>query len=514
MWFDKPRTWLEKHTLCKVPVLCAGTLLFLGAAYVVYYRHSDLWHLWLPTSIYNDEVMYNRQVAGILAGGQPSGYFGYNETHAEVGRFGAWGPILIGLYALPGLVTGDGVNAMFWCNILFAVAGWAVFAWGTRLPWYKQLAFGVALFCVSLPLQMVFSGLAEPSQYFLILVIVGAAVALQRDSRRGWFVLLALACTLITLVRAYTALLWIFPIVVLWNRKRSWSVVSIVLAFVSLLGYFAVTAWCNAPFFTGGDVDYTVFECLANGRVLEGVSYEVGRIFQQIGTLWENYVAPTLAGELKPQGLAFLVMELLFLITLISLCLDLWHKRPVMIRACALVCVFLSQMAMLALYTMDPMTRHYTMLAVLLLAACVYEWRAGWLVWLPTLVFPLLAGDGMQLRPLPTYSAQIDAQIQQVHAALADAQSDCESKDPWAHTIAYAYGDNVFHGYLYAVPSGMGIEFDWNTYLADETQPIYSHYAMVNHGTEAEARLLADGWQELVSTEDLVVYEQNTENEA
>ena len=101
-----------------------------------------------------------------------------------------------------------------------------------------------------------------------------------------------------------------------------------------------------------------------------------------------------------------------------------------------------------------------------------------------------------------------------MHAALADAQSDCESKDPWVHTIAYAYGDNVFHGYLYAVPSGMGIEFDWNTYLADETQPIYSHYAMVNHGTEAEARLLADGWQELVSTEDLVVYEQNTENEA
>ena len=31
---------------------------------------------------------------------------------------------------------------------------------------------------------------------------------------------------------------------------------------------------------------------------------------------------------------------------------------------------------------------------------------------------------------------------------------------------------------------------------------------MVNHGTDAEARLLADGWQELVSTEALVVYER------
>ena len=49
---------------------------------------------------------------------------------------------------------------------------------------------------------------------------------------------------------------------------------------------------------------------------------------------------------------------------------------------------------------------------------------------------------------------------------------------------------------------------DNNTYLADPANPIYSRYAMVNHGTDAEARLLADGWQELVSTKDLVVYER------
>ena len=58
------------------------------------------------------------------------------------------------------------------------------------------------------------------------------------------------------------------------------------------------------------------------------------------------------------------------------------------------------------------------------------------------------------------------------------------------------------------LPAGMGIEFDNNTYLADPANPIYSRYAMVNHGTDAEARLLADGWQELVSTKDLVVYER------
>ena len=42
----------------------------------------------------------------------------------------------------------------------------------------------------------------------------------------------------------------------------------------------------------------------------------------------------------------------------------------------------------------------------------------------------------------------------------------------------------------------------------DPEETIYSRYAMVNHGTNAEARLLADGWQEVISTEDLIVYER------
>ena len=82
------------------------------------------------------------------------------------------------------------------------------------------------------------------------------------------------------------------------------------------------------------------------------------------------------------------------------------------------------------------------------------------------------------------------------------------STDPWDNTLAYAYADDVFHGYLYAVPAGMGIEFDMNTYIADPDETIRSRYAMVNHGTDAEARLQADGWQPLVSTDDLIVYER------
>ena len=135
------------------------------------------------------------------------------------------------------------------------------------------------------------------------------------------------------------------------------------------------------------------------------------------------------------------------------------------------------------------------------------EESARGLVWLPVLAVVLLPINA-ERSTLSTYFDEMGSQITAVETALQERMDARASADPWDNTLAYAYADDVFHGYLYAVPAGMGIEFDMNTYIADPEETIYSRYAMVNHGTDAEARLLADGWQPLISTEDLIVYER------
>lgn len=125
---------LKRCSWLAVALCAAGAALFLLVAYVWLYHDCDLWHLWLPKSANNDEVIYNRQVVGVLTGGQPRGVFGYNESRAALGHFGAWGPVLPLLYGIPGLLVGVGVNTMFWCNVLFAVAGWVIFARGHGCP--------------------------------------------------------------------------------------------------------------------------------------------------------------------------------------------------------------------------------------------------------------------------------------------------------------------------------------------------------------------------------------------
>ena len=82
----------------------------------------------------------------------------------------------------------------------------------------------------------------------------------------------------------------------------------------------------------------------------------------------------------------------------------------------------------------------------------------------------LLLPMNFQRGSLPEKNAEMAAQMQTVEAALTASVQDAGA-DPWDHTLAYAYDDGVFHGYLYAVPAGMGIEFDKNSYLWDEGKP-------------------------------------------
>ena len=125
------------YTLCTA----AAALVFLLAYELVVYR-VPVTEIFLPVSSWSDEVIYSKQLAAAVQYGAPQGYFGFNESHAAVGTYAAWGPAVFLVYALPGLLL-RGQNAFLWCNLLFVVLGWTFFARAARLGWKRQLAFAV-----------------------------------------------------------------------------------------------------------------------------------------------------------------------------------------------------------------------------------------------------------------------------------------------------------------------------------------------------------------------------------
>ena len=132
-------------------LLCVlGAIVFLFVFYSLAYR-TPLWDVWLAPNMDNDEVIYNRQIVSVITHGGPQGYFGYDETHAAIGRYGGWGPILIWAYALPGFLFGSSINTVFWCNILFGILGLAIFARAARLNVREQLVCAATLVCLWIP---------------------------------------------------------------------------------------------------------------------------------------------------------------------------------------------------------------------------------------------------------------------------------------------------------------------------------------------------------------------------
>ena len=66
---------------------------------------------------WNDDVLYYKQLASVLKYGYPKGFFGYNESQASIGAFGAWSPALFYIYAVPAWAIGIRPNMVLLCNI-------------------------------------------------------------------------------------------------------------------------------------------------------------------------------------------------------------------------------------------------------------------------------------------------------------------------------------------------------------------------------------------------------------
>lgn len=469
---QKIRTCLQRTPNA---LLCAlGAVVFLAGFYFLCYR-TPLNEIWLPTTMNNDEALYNRQVVSVLTHGGPQGYFGYQESTADIGRYGTWGPLLIWAYALPGLLFGASVNVVLWCNLLLIAVGIAVFARSARLNYWQCIALCGALFSIMLPLRSCVSGASEAMHYMLALLIVGTAAALHRSGKTGWLVACAAACAVETIFRPYALLFWVFPLTAVWQNKRRRAA-----CLGTAAGGFAVSLFAMAklaaPYFSDGGMDFDGIRLLLQLHPVAAVRYELARAAALLRAAWQDDILPTLHGETTYIGGGCVTFLVVVLVAVACLVWDKHKGRPLVLKGCALFCSAAIALVLLFMYNIDP--RHMMLLPM-----------------------------NFQRGSLPEKNAEMAAQMETVEAALtADVQD--AGADPWDHTLAYAYDDGVFHGYLYAVPAGMGIEFDKNSYLWDEENPISSRYVMCGHDTRVAARLLAEDWQQVVSTEDLVIYKR------
>ena len=103
-------TLLKAVLMALLPLLCC---LVRTAA-----EGRSIGQVYLPSSEWNDELFYFKQVEGIVNYGFPRGYFGFNESHALQLSFAAWSPVLVFPWILWGLLFGWNLLSPVICNIV------------------------------------------------------------------------------------------------------------------------------------------------------------------------------------------------------------------------------------------------------------------------------------------------------------------------------------------------------------------------------------------------------------
>lgn len=490
--------WLD--TVASAAIALAFLLLYAWLVYGV-----PLNRIYLPASSWSDEVVYSKQLAAVVRYGAPLGYFGFNESHAQLGTFAAWGPMIFWVYGLPGLLL-RGENAFVWCNLFFAVAGWLVFVRAVRLSVPRQIVFAILLACLNAPVRYVFSAMQEPLHYALVLAILGTAYRVRTTGRRPAWVALGILCAVATLTRAYNAVYWLFPLVLAWPRRRAVAGCLAGAGF-STAGTLFLMSRCYAPYFFT-NVDTEPLRMLAHLQVLSAAKYIY---YKLAGALTQ--VGQEIAGAFSGQGGGYYLVFLgLLAVTVGCFVWKRCRRRPCFWTGCAAVAAAVIFLALMLMYRPAEASRHTLVLDVLLLAVLVLEnprpaaaTTAAIAVLTAAGVVALTANGGFGM---PSYREQIAVEVEALHTALADSQQTVESEDPWDHTLAYAFGNDAHVGMLYAAPDGMGLQFDESAWLVDPAHTIRSRYMMTGADSEVARRLQDEGWTVLYQGEYCTVYER------
>ncbi len=236
-------TMLKAVLMALLPVVCC---LVRTAA-----EGRSIGQVYLPSSEWNDELFYFKQVEGIVNYGFPQGYFGFNESHALQLSFAAWSPVLVFPWILWGLLFGWNLMSPVICNIVLLTITMFVFVWLVKPTW-KQLGVLTVLFSLySLFVRYMLSGMPEVICFSLLILFYGLAMSYLKKESRGRLIAMFVISVLLTLMRPYM-LLFLALACYFWIRrgKKAGWIGSVLVVAATGIVYALIKHFLGAEYFT------------------------------------------------------------------------------------------------------------------------------------------------------------------------------------------------------------------------------------------------------------------------
>ena len=479
-------------------------------------RGINIFNLYLPNSHNNDSLFYYKLVEGVLSGGIPKGYFGFNESRAMLGSFAAWSPALLLPWTLWGTLFGWGYSSVFISNIVYFALALVVFVYLTKLEWKNIIIILLVLALYpSLPIHLL-SALPETVVSSIMIVFFGFAIKIEKEESKLWYIVIMYICSIyLTICRPYLAILIVLPCYFLIKKKVKYAYVySIILFSIGLLLYYL----CN-HFFTSEYLyplfDLSIVECVLEGRLSEAYWLSVVFVKQMFFD-----VGQFIRGAFE-YGLTAGTQYVVALVVLIMLGVSCFSKKSQgqkitnSIFIFNLACVFIA--IFLFLRKANEGGRHIWAFSIVGCILCFSYKFCKTSILTSGILISVLGFFCIQGSFVPTdYDVPIENEVLEDNVEywqnrFVDRKIYVTDELSYDNTCVWVLTDDgeiTNHKELYALPSGMGISCCTDEYVINNIDALKSRYIATIVEGSIDYQCKQRSYTEVGRTENVVIYQR------
>lgn len=282
-----------------VPVVIVSIVLFRS--------NLNIFNVHMVNQILNDEPFYAKQIENVLYHGRPVGYFGYNESRALIGGFGAWSPILIYVYSLFYKVINVGMDTLYFVNLIMVILALMFTYIYCDCSKKECLSYSI-IFLSPLIIRFSFSGMSEA--FFYAGIFLFFAFYKKKNKYLGLITIF-----IYSLIRPYFIIF--YPLFLFEKEKTIKSIINVIfISLINLILYFLITHYFTAPY---------LFPQLRVSDIVSLFSFNlietIKELIKYVSTNFNNFVLIIkngfIYGDLSAAGFVqYLTIVLIFMLNL------------------------------------------------------------------------------------------------------------------------------------------------------------------------------------------------------
>ena len=472
--------------------------------------------IYLPSSYWNDELFYFKQVEAMRYYGIPQGFYGYNESHAALLSFASWSPILLVPWFLYSTLFGWNFMSPIICNIIFLSFSLVLFGILVK-PSRKQIILFLFAFLAFPPVtRWMLSGTPEVICIAFLIVYMSVVIKNNIEYNGRNIIVLFLLGIFMTWMRPYFLLLMIFPVIQIKRKKNGW-LFSLFTIIIALFGYMLISKYLCASYLIP-IVNISWLKEFDEG-IISGIVNMILFFMEQL-TLFIKQLYQGLT-EFNIQGTLSISYIALFILILSETIRSYKNKdkQNIFLFGAYTICLFCLLVAIFYLYTLVQGSRHmisFIMCGLLLL--CLYKQYSVKKMIILIVFFGIIFGISIHKErytfEIPFREKAISESLEKSMLTLSDKMKLQGKVPTYDNTVIWVYSDKsngeekiLQWQLLYAIPKGFGINLCTSDYILENINNLSSRYIAVIPNGDIEKKCIAMNARCIDREEEMAIYD-------